>query len=47
MKIYGTSRSGNYDVVVQDAVDLDDGGAPSIDADAKKKTKKETWVRHM
>lgn len=39
--ISSTSRTGNYDIVVKDEVDLDDGGAPSIDADAKKKTKKE------
>ncbi len=36
-----TSRVNNFDIVVEDAVDLDDGAAPSIDADAKKKTKKE------
>lgn len=39
--IYSTSKVGNYEVVVQDSVDLDNGDAPSIDSDAKKKTKKE------
>ena len=40
-KICGTSRANKYEIVINEDVDLDDGGAPSIDADAKKKTKKE------
>jgi hypothetical protein len=41
IQISGTSKEGSYDMVVSDAVDLDDEKAPSIDRDAKKKTKAE------
>lgn len=39
--VSGTSREGAYEMVLNDSVDLDDSSAPSIDRDAKKKTKAE------
>jgi hypothetical protein len=39
--VSGTSREGAYEMILTEAVDLDDDSAPSIDRDAKKKTKAE------
>lgn len=39
--VYGTSKTGTYDLVINEEVDLDDESAPNIDKDMKKKNKKE------
>ena len=40
-KMYETSKEGEYEIFVHDEVDIDDRNGPSIEADAKKKSKKE------
>ena len=41
IKVFATSKEGNYEVFVNTEVDIDDKNGPSIEADAKKKSKKE------
>ena len=41
VKMFETSKEGEYEVFVHDLVDIDDRNGPSIEADAKKKSKKE------
>ena len=41
VKMFETSKEGNYEIHVHDEVDIDDRNGPSIEADAKKKSKKE------